>query len=156
MFYTQGTLKDLDSIVQMRMNYIYEDYKTISQDDKQLILKQLPEYFIKHLGKDVFAFIAKNNDKIVSMALLVVMEKPANMSFKTGLVGEVLSVITLEQYRRQGIATNVLKSLIDFAKNKKLNYVKLSASEDGYPLYKKLGFKEKEKSKFTEMKYLIS
>ena len=63
----------------------------------------------------------------------------------------VLNVFTYPEYRKKGVATELLKRLIDEAGKQNLSYIELSASEAGRPLYEKLGFKELQ-SKYTEMK----
>lgn len=40
------------------------------------------------------------------------------------------------------ISTRLMQEIILFSKEKDLDFIELSATEEGYPLYKKLGFKE--------------
>ena len=56
--------------------------------------EQLPDYFDKRLGKDIIAFVARADGRLVASAYLLLIEKPANPSMPNGLVGEVLSVFT--------------------------------------------------------------
>lgn len=49
--------------------------------------------------------------------------------------------IPLKAYRKQGLACNLLTKLINEAKLAGVGKVKLSYTDDGYPLYKKIGFK---------------
>jgi len=70
------------------------------------------------------------------------IEKPSNPHFINGKVGNVLSVYTLGRYRRQGISTRLMQEIILFSKEKGLDFIELSATEEGHPLYKKLGFEE--------------
>lgn len=115
------------------------------------MLKKLPEYFEKHLGKDLFAFAAKENNEIVATALLLIIEKPSNPNFITGLIGNVLNVYTMPDYRRQGISAKLMENLISFAKEHNLDFVELKATTEGYPLYKKIGFTE-HNSDYTDMR----
>lgn len=73
---------------------------------------------------------------------MLIIEKPCNPRFTTGRIGEIFSVYTLEKYRKQGAAYNLLKMLMEFAKNHKLDLIELKATNEGYSLYKKLGFSE--------------
>lgn len=88
----------------------------------------------------MFAFGAFDHEKLVSIALLLIVEKPCNPRFVNGKTGDVLNVYTLPEYRRQGIATKAIKMLMAFAKKNKLDFVELKATKDGYALYKKIGF----------------
>ena len=60
----------------------------------------------------------------------------------TGLCGEVLSVFTEESYRGKGICSHLMTELVTFAKERGFSRIDLLATEDGYHVYKKLGFEE--------------
>jgi predicted GNAT family N-acyltransferase len=59
--------------------------------------------------------------------------------------------VHLSRIPQEGIATLILKELIAEAKRLNVSYIELSATADGRPVYKKLGFVEKQ-SKYTDMK----
>lgn len=152
--YRMGTINDIEQLAQMRIKYLLEDYKSISDENIKKIQEQLPIYYGKHLNKDMFAYVADVNGTIVSTAYLALQEKPANPSFIKGKVGDVLSVYTEPSYRRQGIAKTVIHHLLQKAKELQLDYVELEATKDGYPLYKALGFEEVI-SHYKKMKYVV-
>ena len=79
---------------------------------------------------------------------------PPNSNFPNGRIGDVLNVYVRSEYRRQGIAKALMELLIADAKAFKLDYIELKASADGYPLYKKLGFKDSVSS-FRPMKLIL-
>lgn len=134
---------DIHTLVELRVTYLQYHFSGLSEKEKNELLKQLPEYFTSHLEKDFFAYIAEDEGKAISTAFLVINEKPANPNFITGKTGMLLNVYTDPNYRRQGIATKILKELIEIAKNKNLSYIEILATEAGIPVYKKLGFIEK-------------
>lgn len=134
---------DIHTLVELRLTYLQSHFNELSENEKQHIVQQLPEYFSSHLDKDFIAYIAEDEGRAVSAAYLIINEKPANPNFITGKTGLLLNVYTDPNYRKQGIATGILKELIAVAKNKNLSYIELSATEAGFPLYKKLGFTEK-------------
>ncbi len=140
------------SLVDMRILFLWEDGKEASEKQLYKIAENLPSYFEKHIDKDCFAFGAYDNEKLVSVALLLIIEKPSNLRFVTGRIGEVLNVYTIPEYRRQGIATKVMQMLVDFAKESALDFVELKATKNGYPLYKKLDFVENPTA-YIPMKY---
>lgn len=63
-----------------------------------------------------------------------------------------MNVYTIPEKRRQGIAGNVIKQIMDFGKSQNLDFLELKAAPMGYPLYKKLGF-EDACSRCKEMEY---
>ena len=154
MEFNKAGIEDIDQLVNMRMAYINENFGEISETQKTTIETELPKYFSRHLGKDMIAFVAKDQGEIIATTMLVVIEKPANPRFITGKIGEVLSVYTSPKYRRQGIAKQLMLQLLSYAKEQQIDLVELKATKDGYPLYKQLGFEE-EKSANVSMKYTI-
>lgn len=69
----------------------------------------------------------------------MVIEKPSNPNFINGLTGEVLSVYTRPEYRRQGLCLNLMKLLIECTKEKGLKKVELKDTEEGTRFIKRLG-----------------
>ncbi len=152
--YTEATEEDIGQLTQMRIAYIISDQGSISEADHRSMEESLPIYFEESLGKSIFVFAAKDKGQVVSTVMLNVIKKPANPHFIHGRIGEVLSVYTKEEYRRQGIAGKLMNMLLDKAKELELDYVELSATEDGYKLYKSLGFDDIT-SQYHEMKYRL-
>lgn len=152
--YSRATQQDSKELAQRRLDYLREDLGSIAPEEEQTLTANLPRYFSKHLEKNLFAFVAKDSGRIVATALLVLVEKPCSPSFPRGRIGEVLSVYTMPQYRRKGIATELMKNLMDFSKEQELDYIKLIATKSGYPVYKKLGFQEYV-SDYTEMRFSL-
>ncbi|SEQ09918.1 Acetyltransferase (GNAT) family protein [Treponema bryantii] len=113
---------------------------------------QLQEYLKDHLNRDCFVFAVEEDGKIISIAFLLIQEKPANPRFPHGRVGNIMNVYTVAEKRRQGIAGNVIKQIMDFGKTQNLDFLELKAAPMGYPLYKKLGF-EDACSRCKEMEY---
>lgn len=145
-------ISDIETLVKMRMNYIRYAFPDTSCEELAQVTAALPEYFKKHIDKDIFAFASVEDGTVISGAFLVIIEKPANPAFPTGKIGNVLNVFTLEEYRRKGIAARVMKMLLEYAEYSRLDFLELKATSDGYPLYKKLGFSE-ETSSCKSMKF---
>jgi len=138
--FRQAYIADIPQLIDMRIAYLKEDYNGLTAEQTRTITSQLQDYFKKLLNQDFFAFVCEENEVIVSTVFLVIFEKPANPSFLTGLTGTILNVYTLPQYRKRGIASTLIKMALEHAKQKKLSYVDLKATQAGYSLYSKLGF----------------
>lgn len=154
MKYRMGTVEDKESLTKLRLAFLETDFGTLNEGDVVKMQQTLPAYFEQHLGKDLLIYVAEDEKRIVATAFLVMIEKPSNPHFITGRIGEILNVYTEPEYRRRGIAKQLLERMIDDAKKEKLSYLELSATKDGYPLYKKLGFMEQQ-AEYVEMKYYI-
>lgn len=148
--YRKATADDIDALVKLRMDYLNETQGGITFDEEPIIASQLKTYFTGTIDKNFFAVFAEIDGEIVSAAFLTVFDKPARPSFITGRTATLLNVLTYPEYRRKGLATQVVKMLIDEAKSLNVSYIELLATTAGKPLYEKLGFAEKE-LKYTEM-----
>ena len=153
--YDIATKEDISELIELRIAYMKADFGSVSDYEDGCMRKQLPDYFERKLGNELVAFIAKHNDKIISVAYLHIIEMPANSILLNGIYGEVLNVYTKPEYRGKGICTQLIKNLIDYGKRIGLGRVDLSATNDGYPIYKKIGFVDKE-NKYKEMRYMYN
>ncbi len=143
MIYKKADMTDIERLSQFRNAYMTEEYKTMSKDELDIMLASLPEYFKAHLDKDFHAFIAiDKNGKNVGSIFLIIQEKPASPRFPTGRMAIVMNVYTAPEYRRKGIASKLVKMMLEFGKTQKLDHIELRATKMGEMLYKKLGFVE--------------
>ena len=105
------------------------------------------------MNQELFVYVARA-ESIVACCFLLVTEKPANPTFIHGRTGAVLNVYTKEEYRRKGIARKLLEQLISDAKEMVLDFVELKATEEGYHLYKSIGFEDVH-SRYHNMKIVF-
>jgi len=149
--YGQATQQDIDELIRLRIAFIEDDHGAVTPQDKASIEQHLLSFFNRKLGTELIAFVAKDAGSIVSVAYLNILEMPANCRLLNGLYGEVFSVYTLPEYRGKGLCTTLMQQLVDEAKSKGLGCIDLRATKDGYPIYKKIGFVEKEQY-YTDMR----
>lgn len=154
MIFDTATREDIDELIQLRIAYMIDDFGQVSEHEKESMKNQLPDYFNRKLGEELIAFVARDQNRIVATAYLHIIEIPANSILLNGIYGEVLSVYTLPEYRGRGLCTQLITNLIQYGKEAGLGRIDLSATKKGYPIYQKLGFKEKE-NRYTEMRYLF-
>ena len=154
MTYEKARPDDTEELTALRVEYLLEDYGEISQNKLTMISDSLRAYFHNHLNKDLFAFICRTDTTIAGCCFLYVSEKPANPSFINGKTGTVLNVYTRPQFRRKGIARELIKMLLSESEKMHLDFVELKSTDAGYNLYKSLGFDDVV-SKYHNMKYVI-
>ena len=154
LMYRSAVTNDIDNLVKLRFEYVKADYGEIDAETENTLRTQLEKYFPEHLGKDIFGFLCFDGDKAVSMVILYIMDKPAFVATPSGRTGTLLSVVTLPEYRKRGIAGKLVKMALEKAEQLGAEFVELQATADGEPLYRKIGFKDKE-SHYTPMIYKI-
>ena len=150
--FDEASKDDIKELVRLRIAYMIDDFGGLSNHERECMEKQLPDYFNRKLGNELVVFIAKDDNRIVSVAYLHIIEMPANSILLNGLYGEVLNVYTEPEYRGKGLCTQLIKNLIEYGKKRGLGRVDLSATKEGYPIYKKVGFVDKE-HRYTDMRY---
>ena len=149
-FYDTANTDDIDELIRLRIAYMIDDFGSITDHERECMEKHLPDYFRRKLGTELVAFVARAEGRLVAAAYLYIMEKPASVILTNGLDGEVLSVYTEPAYRGQGICTRLMKNLVEYGREHKLCRIDLMATEEGYPVYKKVGFVDKVQ-KWTDM-----
>ena len=61
-----ATISDIGALIDLRIAYLTEDHGSLSAETEAKVRRQLPDYFRRHLGKDLRAFIAEENGEAVS------------------------------------------------------------------------------------------
>ena len=150
--FCEASKDDIEQLIRLRIAYMIDDFGGISDHEKKCMEKQLPDYFNRKLGDELVAFVAKDGERIVSVAYLHIIEMPANSILLNGLYGEVLSVYTEPEYRGKGLCTQLIRNLVEYGKKRGLGRVDLSATKEGYPIYAKVGFVDKEQ-RYMDMRY---
>ncbi len=145
-------LPDIDRLVELRLQYLKEDRGQLKEEETAVITDRLPAYFQRVLDRELFVFVIREGGDIVSCAFLLVTEKPMSPAFLNGKTGTVLNVYTEPAFRHRGYAKEIMEKLVQKAEELELAYVELQATEDGYPLYKKTGFKD-EMTKYRRMRW---
>lgn len=152
MIVEKANIEDVTLLTELRLAYLKEDYGELSKNDIEIISRDLPDYFKKNLNRTLFCYLIREGEEIAACAFLLVVEKPMSPAFITGKTGTVLNVYTKPQYRYKGYAKEIMNKLLSDAEEKNLSVVELKATEDGYGLYKSVGFVD-EVSKYHSMKW---
>ncbi len=154
MKFEKATIKDIGMLTDLRIAYLQEDLGSINEKDLGLIHESLPSYYARHLSKDLMVYVARNEADIVSCAFLLIVEKPASPSFITGKTGTVLNVYTKPEYRHKGYAKRLMTMMLADAAMFNISVIELKSTEEGYSLYKSVGFNDVT-AKYHNMKIVL-
>lgn len=138
-----ATKNDIETLIKFRFMYMNDVEGELSQEQINALNLQLPQYFRNHIDNDFTAYLAEDNGKAVSIIFMVRLEKPASVHFLSGSTCYLMNVYTISEYRRLGIASQILDRLISDAKSEGITCIDLSATEMGKHVYLKKGFVER-------------
>ena len=140
----QASLSDVAELVRLRIGYLTADFGALDPQQEADLWRELPAYFELHLDFDLLAFVARDDQsgEIVCCAWLLLVTKPPSPRFPHGQTGTLFNVYTVPEHRRRGLARQVMQRLIKAARDLNLDVLELHATEDGYPLYRGLGFED--------------
>lgn len=135
--YKRLTEKELDIFIEMRINQLREEG---AKEDIDL-RPALQDYYKRHMSDGTFvSWLAMDGDKIVGTSGMSFVEKPPYFGCPSGKMGLLSSMFTNPNYRRMGIAKELLKRVIEEARTYGCGTVQITASDMGVKLYTAYGF----------------
>ncbi len=142
--YKKLTTSEFDVFIDMRITQLTEEYvssgRTVPTDvDLQSALK---DYYNRHLADGTFvSWLAMDDNKIIGTSGMSFVEKPPYFGCPTGRLGLLSSMYTNPNYRRMGIAKELLNRVVEEARAYGCGAVHITASDVGVKLYTAYGFK---------------
>ena len=128
---------DLETFVHMRITQLREEGATEEID----LVPALMDYYHRHLADGTFvSWLAIDGDKIIGTSGMSFVEKPPYFSCPSGKIGLLSSMYTDPDYRRQGIAKELLRMVVEEARDYGCGSVQITASDMGVLLYSAFGF----------------
>lgn len=130
--------KDLDTFINMRITQLREEGATEDID----LVPCLKDYYNRHMGDGTFvSWLALDGDKIIGTSGMSFVEKPPYFGCPNGRIGLLSSMFTDSDYRRCGIGKELLRRVVEEAREYGCGAVHITASDMGVKLYTAFGFK---------------
>ena len=137
--YQKLTKKELDAFMDIRINQLREEGAKENIDLKPA----LADYYDRHMKDGTFvSWIALDGDKIIGTSGMSFIEKPPYFGCPNGKIGLLSSMYTAKDYRRQGIAKELLTRVMKEAREYGCGVVQITASDMGVLLYSDFGFQK--------------
>ena len=136
--YRIATGEDMELLMSSRLemlrvvNGLPED----SEFDAGLV-RESRAYFVQG---DQVTVLALERGQVIGCATLCYIGMMPTFSHPTGKRAHLMNVYTRDDYRRQGIASRMMEMLIREARDRGVTEISLDATEQGRPLYEKMGF----------------
>lgn len=132
---------DIQQLAHMRRLF-FEESHTFSEEEGTLFEERTVGFLAEHLDDKLISWHAEKDKALIAVAFLEIAERLPHPDRKYGKMGTVLNVYTKAPFRNQGIAGQLVSELIEEAKRQKLDKLELMATKLGYPVYRKMGFRE--------------
>lgn len=135
--YKRLTEKELNTFIEMRIKQLREEGAKEEID----LVPSLKQYYMRHMADGTFvSWLAFDEGKIVGTSGMSFVEKPPYFACPSGKIGLLSSMFTDPDYRRKGIAKELLSRVIDDARKYGCGTVQITASDMGVKLYSNFGF----------------
>lgn len=135
--YKRLTENELDIFIEMRINQLREEG---AKEDIDLE-PALRDYYKRHMADGTFvSWLAVDEEKIIGTSGMSFVEKPPYFGCPSGKMGLLSSMFTNPQYRRMGIAKELLHRVVEEARKYGCGTIQITASDMGVKLYESYGF----------------
>jgi GNAT superfamily N-acetyltransferase len=138
--YRLATLDDLDSLIPLRIAM----QKEVGHGDDAhwaTLESSLRSYFTTNIpSREFVAYVAEVGGRIIATSGIVFHQHPPTGGNVTGREAYIMNMYTVAEFRGQGIAGELLRRLIELARDQGCGRVLLHAQSKAKPLYRKAGF----------------
>lgn len=137
--YRKLTISELDTFIDMRISQLREE-GAIEDIDLKSALK---DYYKFHMEDGTFvSWIALDGGTIIGTSGISFVEKPPYFGCPNGKIALLSSMFTSNEYRRQGIAKQLLSKVVSESNKYGCGTVQITASDMGILLYTDFGFQK--------------
>jgi D-erythro-7,8-dihydroneopterin triphosphate epimerase len=141
-----AVVADIPALVELRLG-LFESMQHIDPAEWDGFRKVSTEYMQQKIPTgEYMSWVADVNGQAVASGGVVIRSAPPTIHNHRGLEGYVLSVFTVPEWRKQGMARAIMNTIIGYLREKGITKVTLRATEQGRPLYLSLGFASDERT----------
>lgn len=135
--YKRLTEKELDVFIDMRIKQLREEGAKEEID----LVPALKDYYTRHMADGTFvSWLAFDGETIIGTSGMSFVEKPPYFGCPSGKMGLLSSMFTNPNYRRKGIAKELLSRVVEDAREYGCGTIQITASDMGVKLYTAFGF----------------
>ena len=139
--YHKATAHHIPQLIDSRIVFLSEYWGKQDSTVEQKLRNELKLFFKKEIPTQSYiSWIAFDEDNWVSVGGMKILQKPGSFRVPDGKCGYIMNMFTLPDYRRRGIAKNLLQKLLDDGKAAGIRFFELHATKEGEPVYVKDGF----------------
>jgi len=137
----QATPDDINALTDLRVAF-FKDIGDITDEKHAAAFREATYRYLSEAlpHRKFLAWVAEEDGQVVATSGLIFFEQAPTPTNLIGNEGYVLNMYTLPQWRGRGIARTLLEEIISYVKNTGIPQLWLYATDQGRPLYEKLGF----------------
>ena len=142
--YKRLSENELSRVIKMRIDQLTEEYTSAGKTVPEGVDLEtaLLDFYKRNMAAGTYvSWLAYDGEKIVGTSGMSFAEKPPYFTCPSGKVGILSSMYTDPNYRRMGIATQLLDRVVKEAKDYGCGTIYITASDMGVKLYESYGFK---------------
>ena len=136
----EGTLADIPTITRHRRR-MCEDMNYTDIDALMKMETATTDYLKRAIPDGSFrSWLACDNVRVVAGGAVIISPWPGHAYDPQCRRATIMNIYTEPEYRRHGIARQIMKAMIEWCKQEGFTRVTLHASDAGRHLYESLGF----------------
>ncbi|MDR1270570.1 MAG: GNAT family N-acetyltransferase [Planctomycetaceae bacterium] len=139
--YRHANTSDIETLVEFRLRFIrhYKPEQATELDTE--IESGIRQYYTETIPTgECIHWLAESENRIIGGGALSIWSYAPGLTLRNGKSAYIFNIYTEPDFRKQGIATEVVRRLIADAGQRGVTRLELHATEMGSPVYEKLGF----------------
>ena len=138
---------EIDLLVDLRIKFVKDIHPEYTINKINELTVATKKYINEQYNKNMYVgFIGEVESEIVCTTALLIYDYPPLYSQEYRKIGHVLNFFTDKKYRRKGFGIKMMDFVKEYSKHNNIYKLDLSATEDGYELYKKCGYSDSERN----------
>lgn len=136
-----ATPDDIETLTSLRVAFLEEIGDIADGQQREAFRQATFVYLSKALPQESFlAWVVEEDGQIVATSGLIFFEQAPTPLNLAGIEGYILNIYTLPAWRSRGLGKKLMETIIAYAKAQGIPSLWLYATDQGTPLYKKVGF----------------
>jgi GNAT superfamily N-acetyltransferase len=154
-FIRRATAADIDALAHHRVS-MFRDMGVLDEADADSLRRVSIEYFRRAMAAGRYlAWVAvAEHDALhilagAGLSVEEILPRPGQQGLNLGPDGVVLNVYTEPAWRGRGLASRLVREILEWARTRGIERVNLHASEDGRSVYERIGFIPTNEMRYT-------
>lgn len=140
-YYKKADIENIDELVRTRLIVLREANKLSEEADMEQVEKESYKYYCKALtAGEHIAYLIYDKETFIGAGGVSFYQVMPTYHNPSGRKAYIMNMYTAPQYRRQGIAYEMLNRLVRDIRARGVTQIALEATDMGRPLYEKYGF----------------